>query len=211
MGGGMDYRHGLSALIAAGLISVAASAYSAEQIGRVGLSIVKDGKSKPAMFTQEQLDANGMLCIRYNNYWCMKAVGWEGETGKDSRGHAMFDDPVYAARAVARQFRTWWYRDQRRTAFKIMSAYAPPDDCVGSIGTPPNCKYGINPTEEYATRVAKAVEKGPHDQLELFDAKGKLNRKVAIPLMQAIARFEITEKYEVSQDLISLGIDKAGL
>lgn len=208
----MGYQRLLSALMAASaLISVATPAYSAEQISREGLSVIQNGQSTPAVFTQEQLNANGMLCIRHNNYWCLKALGWNGEIGKDARGHAIFSSPVYAARAIAIQLRTWWYRDEYRTVFKIMTSYAPPDDCVGSVGTPPNCKYGINPTEEYATWVAKAVNLGPHDPIDLFDTKGKLNRKVAIPLMQAIAQFELTKKYHVSQDIISAGIDKAGL
>jgi len=207
----MAFQSKRSAAIAALLLCMPQYAYSQVILERAGLFIIEEhGKAKPAVFTEEQLNSEGMVCIRFNNYWCIKAVGWKGEIGRDSRGHAIFDDPVYAARAVARQFWTWWNRDKRRTAFDIMSVYAPPDDCVGSIGKPPKCKYGLNPTEAYAAKVAEAVQKGPHDMLDLFDDKGRMNRNVAIPLMQAIAKFEITDKYRVSPDIIGAGIEKAG-
>lgn len=200
-------------LIVMSAVSFAAPSHAqAQRIERTGLSIVgPDRKLTSATFTEQELAANGMLCIRYNNYWCMKSAGWDGETGKDGRNHAIFSDSVYSARAAAKQLRTWWYRDKRRSAFDIMSKYAPPDDCVGSVGKPPNCPYGINPTEQYAQTIAAAVQKKSGDDLGLFKADGKMNRTVAIPLLQAIARFELPKRYEVSADLISQGIDKAGL
>lgn len=198
-------------LLAVLLLISAAQVRAQDLVERNGLLISDNGVFKQAKFTAKELNSPGMLCIRFNNYWCMKSVGWEGEVGKDARGHAIFNDPVFSARAVARQFRTWWFRDGKRTAFQIMSTYAPPDDCVGSVGKPPNCKYGPNPTEIYAARVAESIRKGPNDSLDLFDASGKLNRSLAIPFFQAIASFELTEKYKVSPELIALGIDRAGL
>jgi hypothetical protein len=81
-------------------------------------------------------------------------------------------------------------RDQLATAFQIMSLYAPPDDCVGSIGKPPNCPYGINPTLEYATHVAKAVNKGPQEPLNL-DGASREGRDSLYSLFSAISTFEI--------------------
>lgn len=187
------------------------AAAESDTIEKRGLMIRHNGELVPARFTESDLNRPGMVCIRFNNYWCIKSVGWNGEVGHDSRGHAKFSDPVYSARAAAKQMKTWWYRDERRSAFEIMSAYAPPDDCVGSIGKPPDCPYGINPTADYATRIADAVGKGPRENLNLFNEDGKMNRSVAISLLQAIARFELTDRYEVTSELIGEGIDRAGL
>jgi hypothetical protein len=177
---------------------------------RVGLAREGRAVSETITFTDAQLQRPGMVCIRHNNYWCMKSVGWQGEIGSDSRGHANFSDPAYSARAAARQLHTWRRRDKLRTAFEIMSKYAPPDDCVGSIGRPPNCPHGINPTREYAIKVAEAVGKGPDDDLGLFDQNLKMNKSIAIPILRAISAFELPDPYIATDDLIRRGIDLAG-
>src|SRR5687768_9948376 len=110
------------------------------------------------------------IAIRYNNPGVLKtrkAGYWRGQIGKDSKGHAIFESVDAGIAAWA----TWIsIRADRRpphTAFSLMSLYAPPDDCVGSVGKPPDCPFGTNPTLEYAIRVARAVNKGPQDPLNL--------------------------------------------
>lgn len=196
------------------LLLFAPFAQAADRIARDGLLIVRGDSVQPASYTDAELHKPGMVCIRHNNYWCIKSVGWDGEIGKDGRGHAIFEHPSFAARAVARQLHTWWFKRGIRTAFDIMSRYAPPDDCIGSIGKPPDCPHGINPTEEYAKTIAASVGKTSHENLELFSADGKMNRAVGIPLIRAIARFELpkseTYHHDVRVDLIDRGISMAG-
>jgi hypothetical protein len=77
------------------------------------------------------------------------------------------------------------------TAFSLMSLYAPPDDCVGSIGTPPDCPHGLNPTREYAKRIAAAVGKGPDDALNLDGADCSEGRVVLSKLLTEVVTFEV--------------------
>jgi hypothetical protein len=171
----------------------------------------KDGTYAPAHLSQDDLARPGMVCIRFNNYWCVKSSGWQGEVSKDARGHARFDDPVSGARAFARLMYVYRYTHRLKTANQIISRYAPSDDCVGSVGKPPNCPYGINPVQEYADRLAKSVDRKATDDLGLFDADKKINMKVAIPLFIAFSSFELTDKYKPDEELITAGIQAAGL
>lgn len=139
------------------------------------------------------------IALRYNNPGVLKTprLGWKGQM-RDARGRAVHDSKGHAIfPTVEAGIAAWseWMRSRaeagnRRTAFRIMSLYAPPDDCVGSVGTPPNCPYGINPTEEYARRVAAAVGKGPHDTLNL-DGRQREGRDTLYSLFSAIITFEI--------------------
>jgi hypothetical protein len=92
-----------------------------------------------------------------------------------------------------------------------MSLYAPPDDCVGSIGKPPNCPYGINPTREYAEQVARAVNKGPEDALNL-DGASRGGRDSLFSIFSAISTFEIgadfcNSKCEISREVFENAMD----
>jgi len=169
------------------------------------------GVYAPVSLTPGELNKPDMVCIRFNNFWCVKDARWKGEIGKDARGHAQFDNPVSGARAFALLMHAYRYKYNLKTADQLIARYAPSDDCVGSIGTPPNCPYGINPVAEYSARVAKAVGKGTNEDLKLFTRAGKIDVKVAIPLFQAFSSFELTDKYRPDQRLIVLGIRSAGL
>jgi hypothetical protein len=166
-----------------------------------------DGTYSGAQLTPDELDKPGMVCIRFNNYWCVKAAGWRGQISKDSRGHAQFDTPASGAH-------TYRYSHNLKTANEIISRYAPSDDCVGSIGKPPNCPHGVNPVKDYAERIAQAAGKKPSEDLGLFDENGKINLKVAVPVFQAFSLYELSSdsnKYRTDADLVLEGIQAAGL
>lgn len=101
---------------------------------------------------------------------------------KDTRNHVQFRDPVSGASAFARLMYTYRYSHGLKTTNEIVARYAPSDDCVGSIGKPPNCPYGVNPVKEYADQLATVVGKKASDDLELFDKHKRLNLKIALPL-----------------------------
>lgn len=117
-----------------------------------------------------------LRCIKLNNYWCLKDMGWNGRLGRDADNHTAFVNGEMAARAAVRNFRTAYSTRGRKTAFQIMSVYAPPDDCNGSkAGTRPDgtCIWGKNPTETYAKKVAEGVADSSDTDLLLFDAQGR--------------------------------------
>ncbi len=83
---------------------------------------------------------------------------WDGQIGKDEKGHAIFQSTNYGVNAWVKWMSAKFTSGKDFSIFKIISIYAPPDDCVGSIGTPPNnCKYGLNPTSIYAEKIAKSI------------------------------------------------------
>lgn len=110
--------------------------------------------------------------VRYNNPGAIKTPknGWPGQVGKDDKGHAIFKTVQDGTAAWV----TWMKRRVARgtdTPFKIVSMYAPPTDCVGSLPKLPDgscpIPYGFNPTDKYAEGVAKAVGIGINDRLPL--------------------------------------------
>jgi hypothetical protein len=113
----------------------------------------------------------------------------------------MFDDPVSGARAFARLMYTYRYIHNLKTANQIVSRYAPSDDCVGSIGKPPNCPYGVNPVQEYADHIAKALGVKTTDDIQLFNENKKMNIKVAIPLFVSFSQFELSDKYQPDEEI----------
>ena len=134
-----------------------------------------------------------------------------GEPIADAKGHALFASVEDGIAAWEEWMKRRIEKGQFTTAFQIMSLYAPPDDCVGSIGKPPNCPYGINPTLEYAERVASAVNKGANEELNLdgADARG---REVLYAVFSAIATFEIgsdfcKSKCKISREMFDKAMD----
>lgn len=134
------------------------------------------------------------IALRYNNPGVIKTPSknsWPNQIGKDSKGHAVF--PTVEAGIVA--WGLWMKKKFQsgvpQTAMSIMSVYAPPFDCVGTIGVFPDCPYGANPTAAYAQRVASGVGKEPNDVLNLDGSDCKEGRAVLYHLFQEIATFEI--------------------
>lgn len=116
------------------------------------------------------------LPIRYNNPGALqtpRAGPWRGQVGRDSKGHAVFNNLEDGVAA----WLTWVQRrmaEGRNIPFKLMSMYAPPNDCIGSVAKLANgqCppRFPLNDTDGYARRVAAAFGIGPHERIQLNGA-----------------------------------------
>lgn len=135
------------------------------------------------------------IALRYNNPGNLKtpAAGpWKGQIGKDDKGHALFSTVGDGVAAWNEWLKRRYERDRLRTATQFISLYAPPGDRVGSIGVPPNCPHGPNPTRAYAEKVAAAAGdgRGPDDPLDI-DGSSCAGRKTLAALFAQIATLEI--------------------
>jgi hypothetical protein len=160
------------------------------------------------------------IALRYNNPGVLKtpAGGWKtqlrdraGKAIADNKGHALFGSVQDGIAAWGEWMKRRIERDHLRTAFQIMSLYAPPDDCVGSVGKPPNCPFGINPTFQYAEQVARAVNKGPKEPLNL-NGKHREGRASLFSVFSTIATFEIGSDFcksrcEINRDMFEKAMD----
>ncbi|WP_422506130.1 hypothetical protein [Stenotrophomonas sp. GZD-301] len=149
-----------------------------------------------------------LRCVKLNNYWCLKDMGWRGRVGRDLDAHTAFADGYFAARAAVRNMRTAYVKHGRSSALQIMQAYAPSDDCVGSTAgrrADGTCKWGYNPTEKYALLVSKGVADAANSDLRLFDSSGKANEAALVRFLQNMSAFE-TGGLVVKADTIRRGI-----
>ena len=160
------------------------------------------------------------IALRYNNPGVLKtpAGGWKtqlrdraGRAIADKKGHALFGSVQDGIAAWGEWMKRRIEINRLRTAFQIMSLYAPPTDCVGSIGKPPNCPFGINPTLEYATQVASAVNKGPKEPLNL-NGRHREGRASLFSIFSTIATFEIGSDFcnsrcEIDRDMFEKAMD----
>lgn len=154
---------------------------------------------------QDLSSGRSLRCAKLNNYWCLKDVGWEGGLGHDQHNHTAFASAAYGARAAARNLRTAYVKHGRKTALQIMSAYAPPEDCIGSIRlSNGKCKFGLNPTKEYAAIVAKDITEDPNEDLQLFDSHGKATEAL-VTLLKNICAYE-TGGLKVTDQAVRTGI-----
>jgi Bacterial SH3 domain len=141
----------------------------------------------------EEADSPGRLKdtvgVRNKNYLNVKndpANPWEGSTGTDSRGHAIFDDPAYGIRAAIITLRSYWFRHNRRTIAEILSRWAPATDTIGSLpGAPPNSP------EAYSKFVSDRTGIDFNEKLEFFsDSKDIENKSQLEKVLQAMAEYE---------------------
>lgn len=160
------------------------------------------------------------IALRYNNPGVLKTPqgGWktqlrdsDGKPIADAKGHALFGSVEDGIAAWGEWMKRRIERDRFKTAFQIMSLYAPPYDCVGSIGKPPDCPFGINPTLDYAEQVARAVNKGANEELNLDGAHPE-GREVLYAFFSAIATFEIGpdfcgSKCKIDRELFNKAMD----
>jgi hypothetical protein len=131
--------------------------------------------------------------VRYNNPGSLKtrsAGPWPQQISKDAKGHAVFS-------SVEAGIAAWGMWIKRRTesggavtAMSLMSIYAPTDDCVGSVGVPPNCPFGINPTRAYAERLAAVVGKHADDRLNINGNDCDEGRSTLYSLFLQVFTFE---------------------
>jgi hypothetical protein len=132
--------------------------------------------------------------LRYNNPGSIQTPkgGWPNQTGKDRHGTATFATMEDGVKA----FMLWVKRREAQrvdTAFKMISLYAPPDDCIGSVDKLPDgtCPNGFNDTKGYARKVSEAVRLGPNDRLPLDGSDGEKGRPTIRALLRAIMTFEV--------------------
>lgn len=174
-----------------------------------GIYVQQDGKLEPLRETRAKCLP---LPIRYNNFGALKTRSrgpWAGQIDKDSKGHAIFTTAKDGIGAWV-EFIDGLKKPQ--TAFTLMSRYAPPNDCVGSVGVWPDCPYGPNPTEEYARKVARAVALGPHDRLKI-DPSHCMGRIALETLLNEIVTFENGAGFcggrcEVDPDIFNSALDE---
>lgn len=134
---------------------------------------------------------NSLRCARLNNYFCIKNVGWKGNVGEDRAGHTAFSDPVWSARAAARDLRRKYERGNL-SAVEIANAYAPWTDTVGSRRLREGeqaCTAPENPADQehcaaqphcncppaYAAYMVEGTGLSISDDLKLLDARGEFN------------------------------------
>lgn len=140
------------------------------------------------------------FALRHNNYVAIKRPGshgaWPGQTGADSRGYAMFDDPAYAIRAFMELMRTYHDRYGDRSARDIFRHLAPPGDCSAS----PQQRHGRCPENErqppvFAVRAAAAAGRSPEQDLQLFEASGTVNDAPMRAVLDAAVSQEVGVPY----------------
>lgn len=157
----------------------------------------------------EAQDTRGHLrCIRLNNYWCLKDVGWQGSLGHDADRHAAFMDGDMASRAAVRNFRTAYITRGRKSALQIISVYAPSSDCIGSKAATRmdgSCAKGNNDPKKYAELISKGLTNDIEADLRLFDSNGRTNRERMTLFLQNMSAFE-TGGLRVSAETIKRGI-----
>jgi len=150
---------------------------------------------------------NTYRCIKLNNYWCLKDVGWNGGIGRDADNHTAFLNASYGARAVVRNLRTAYFKRNLKSAYQIMSIYAPVNDCIGSkAGMRPDgtCIFGKNPTEMYARVAAKGITDDTNVDLQLFDKNGNATSALTI-FLQHVSTME-TGGFKATTEVIEKGV-----
>jgi hypothetical protein len=144
--------------------------------------------------------ASAPFPLRHNNYVAVKRPGtygtWPGQTGADSRGYAMFDDPAYAIRAFMELMRTYHDRYGNRSTRDIFRHLAPPGHCSGA----PQRHSGRCPENDrqppvFAARAAAAASLGPEQDLQLFGAGGKVNDSSMRAVLDAVVSQEVGVPY----------------
>ena len=180
-------------------------------------------------------------CVMMNNYWCLfqnVSDPWKGTTnaqgvdGNNDGHHAIFVDPKWAARAIARDLRS---KNQSgyRSAWEIAGRYSPACDTLGTVpvrnGVGRSCSGGVRPPSEFtgpkcprspmtekqclpqcncppqiAAHLVKGTGLGIHEDLMLFDTRGKGTSNLPL-VMRNLAAQEIG--LTVSPSLIQQGIN----
>ena len=192
------------------MISIPAFAINVEQYNNTAGSVTnwKAEAIKHLQINEQALFQHKFKrCIKLNNYWCLKDVGWNGGIGKDADNHTAFKNGYYAARAAVRNFRTAYIKHGRKSALSIMLAYAPTSDCIGSNAARSadgTCIHGSNDSKQYAKAASKGITDDIHADLMLFDGNGKATKSLVL-FLKNMSSFEIGG-LRVSTETIERGI-----
>jgi hypothetical protein len=132
------------------------------------------------------------------NPWNVKTENrsnpWKGTLRYDPRGHVIFSNEIYSARAVTRILGRYWEND-RRTLTQIFERYAPADDHDAD-----------NNPNEYAAFVAGRLGVEPDEQLRLFSGKHIDDEHQLHMLAAAMAEFENFAGYDPGASVIRSGM-----
>lgn len=170
---------------------------------------IKDKDDNERAVSEQDFTVNGksLRCISMNNYWCVKALGWkwDGQIALDDAKHAAFESAIMSARAAARDLRTKYITRGYKSAYAIMTQYAPPNDCIGDILNPDkSCKYGKNPTEKYSQWIIRGITTDIRQDLNLFDSAGLATSNLRV-VLKNMARVEVGP-FTAAESTIDAGI-----
>ena len=130
----------------------------------------------------------GLIGLNNCNPFNVKQVGppeipnswWQGSTGQDEKGHAIFVRDEYSVRAAVHLLAKYQVNDGLKTLMEIFSKYAPADD--------PNANNNPN---EYAQSVAQHCNVHPGTPLNLFTPEKFINDfTMLIEVLQGMLEFE---------------------
>ena len=77
-------------------------------------------------------------CVRLNNYWCVKGVGWNGMLAADAEGHVAFASAEEGAAVAALLLRRYYMSYSRRSAQAIVTRWAPAECRVARVASRPS-------------------------------------------------------------------------
>lgn len=131
---------------------------------------------------------NNPLNLRY-----VEKNKWDHQTGKDSGGYCVFDDPVYGIRAAVMLLKKYQDKYNLRTIYSSIERFAPPED--------------DNYTEKYAKFVASAIGKDAHDT---YDSRDPAEVKAMIEAMIDFENKGVGHPYtdaQIDKALLLAGLD----
>lgn len=149
------------------------------------------------------------LGIQHNNYLNLKqgSTPWLDaggkDSGRDSKGHAIFTNPAYGIRAGIIQLRSYFFRHNRKTIAEILERWAPVTDTIGSLpGAPPNSP------REYSIYVAGRMGISYNQRLEIFDDDQTIgNISQLRELFFAMAAYEVGDGFKVPTGEFNAGLE----
>lgn len=147
--------------------------------------------------------------IKNKNYLNLKQVNppWldagGGNSGKDTKGHAVFSNPAYGIRAGIIQLRSYFFKHQRRTVAEILERWAPSSDTVGSLPGAP-----LNSPQEYSNFVAGRMRISYNQSLEIFDNDQTIGNIAQLQeLFFAMSAYEIGNDFKVPVSEFNAGLE----
>lgn len=149
-------------------------------------------------------------CYEYNNYWCLKGTRWEGQEKVGRQRLAVFQDPVYAARAVAITIHAYRFKHNLRTPREIMTRYILSPDCRQNGPGTAKCTHMWGLVDKYAHRIGAALGIGPNEPMKIFSSRTTVNLERARTLFREMAHIEIGQTLRVPDELIDKGLERAG-
>lgn len=127
---------------------------------------------------------------------------WNGSTGKDARGHAIFASVPWGVRAAIRTLAQYQLVHKRWSLDTIMARWAPSSDTIGSIaGNKPN------QPKTYAGFVADRIGIDKNSSIRLFRDNGDvLNECVLYAVVSAMAIYENGHGYKLDFEDFQEGV-----